>query len=351
MVHEQERSEMYAALGLEADRTYVIGEVAQGHDGSLGTAHAFIDAIADAGCDAVKFQTHIAAAESTLDEPWRVRFSPQDERRYDYWVRMEFAEKQWVGLAEHARARSLDFLSSPFSVEAVELLERVGVRWWKIASGELFNPEVLTAVWTTGRPVVYSTGLSTIEELDHVIDRQRAAGTPFAIMQCTSAYPAPPDRWGLQMLAALRERYGVPVGLSDHSGTVFAGLAAAALEADLLEVHVTLCRHVFGPDVPASITPSELRTLVDGVRQIRASLAADYSKDESTAEAHELRRMFSRSWALREHLTAGTVLERRHLTLKKPGTGLPFDALDQLVGRTLRIDKPANRLLTRDDVG
>src|SRR6266540_6446215 len=118
----------------------VIAEVAQAHDGSLGMAHAFIDAVAKTGADAVKFQTHIAAAESTPAEPWRVKFSPQDATRYDYWRRMEFTEAQWHGLKMHAEEQSLKFLSSPFSMEAVELLARVGVSAWKVASGEVSNP-------------------------------------------------------------------------------------------------------------------------------------------------------------------------------------------------------------------
>ena len=121
----------------EVDRScFVIAEVAQAHDGSLGMAHAFIDAIASAGADAVKFQTHIARAESTPAEPWRVKFSPQDKTRYDYWKRMEFTEEQWHGLKQHAEERGLKFLSSPFSTEAVDLLTRVGVAAWKVASGE-----------------------------------------------------------------------------------------------------------------------------------------------------------------------------------------------------------------------
>src|SRR5438132_6125934 len=117
----------------------IVGEIAQAHDGSLGVAHAFIDAIANAGADAVKFQTHIAAAESTPSEPWRVKFSTQDETRYDYWKRMEFTEPQWLGLKQHADERGLLFLSSPFSLEAVELLQRIGITSWKVASGELSN--------------------------------------------------------------------------------------------------------------------------------------------------------------------------------------------------------------------
>src|SRR5690242_20837270 len=133
-------SPMHPALAaLGTGRCLVIGEVALSHDGSVGLAHAFVDAIANAGADAVKFQTHIAAAESTPSEPFRVKFSRQDKTRYDYWKRMEFTEDGWQGLADHARERGLLFLSSPFSIEAVDLLERIGVPLWKIASGETSN--------------------------------------------------------------------------------------------------------------------------------------------------------------------------------------------------------------------
>src|SRR5688500_1354690 len=139
----------------------IIGEVAQAHDGSLGMAHAFIDAIAAAGADAVKFQTHIAAAESTLQEPWRVKFSRQDTTRHAYWKRMEFTEEQWVGLREHAHDRGLEFLSSPFSSEAVSLLARVGVAAWKIASGEVSNLALLEQIAATRLPVFLSSGMSS----------------------------------------------------------------------------------------------------------------------------------------------------------------------------------------------
>ncbi|MCH7755645.1 N-acetylneuraminate synthase family protein, partial [candidate division KSB1 bacterium] len=134
------------------NRCLIIGEVAQAHDGSLGMAHAFVDATADSGADAVKFQTHIAEAESTRSELWRVKFSRQDVARYDYWKRMEFTEEQWVGLKQHADERGLIFLSSPFSVEAVELLSRVGVAAWKIASGELNNMLIFRRMLDTRLP-------------------------------------------------------------------------------------------------------------------------------------------------------------------------------------------------------
>src|SRR5262245_64297932 len=143
----------------------IIGEIAQAHDGSLGFAHAFIDAIANAGADAVKFQTHIAAAESTPAEPWRVKFSRQDVTRYDYWHRMEFAEEHWVGLKQHAEARGLAFLSSPFSNEAVDLLEKIGMVAWKVASGEVSNARLPERVVATKRPLLLYTGMSGLADL------------------------------------------------------------------------------------------------------------------------------------------------------------------------------------------
>ena len=334
----------------EAPRCLVVGEVAQAHDGSLGTAHAFVDAIADAGADAVKFQTHIAAAESTPSEPWRVRFSPQDATRYDYWRRMEFTEEQWHGLRRHADERGLRFLSSPFSLEAVDLLARVGVAAWKVASGEVGNAPMLERMAGTRLPVLLSSGMSTVAELDDAVRRVRAHGLPLAVLQCTSAYPSPPERIGLNLLDEFRERYDCAVGLSDHSGTIYPGLAAATLGAAVVEVHVTLSRQAFGPDVPASVTTDELRTLVEGVRFVGAMRAHPVRKDALAAELAPLRAMFTKSVVARTDLAAGTVLAAEHLAARKPGTGIPAARLPELVGARLARSLRANDLLADADL-
>src|SRR5688572_4142551 len=177
-----------ALAGLGSGRCLVIGEVAMSHDGSVGLAHAFIDAIAGAGADAVKFQTHIAAAESTPLEPFRVAFSRQDSSRYDYWKRMEFSEEEWRGLAKHCHERNVLFISSPFSVEAVDMLERIGQPLWKIASGETSNGQLLDRVLQTGAPVLLSTGLSPLAEIDAAVAKVKAKGVPVGVFQCTTAY-------------------------------------------------------------------------------------------------------------------------------------------------------------------
>lgn len=331
------------------DGVLIIAEVAQTHDGSLGQAHAFIDAAADSGADAIKFQTHIAAAESTRDEPWRVPFSRQDASRYDYWQRMEFTADQWAGLAEHARERDVLFVSSPFSAEAVRLLDDVGVDIFKVASGEVGHVALLEDIIATGRPVIFSSGLSDFAELDTAVKMASKAGVPHAVLQCTTAYPCPPERVGLNQIQVLADRFDCPVGLSDHSGTIFPGLASVALGAAIIEIHVTFSRAMFGPDVPASITFEQMKKLVEGIRFLEVALANPVDR-VNVPGREELRGLFTRSVALRHDLPAGTVLSREDLTLKKPGSGIPPDDLDGLVGRRLRRATAADRLLTSSDL-
>lgn len=328
----------------------VVGEVAQSHEGSLGIAHAFVEAIADAGADAVKFQTHIASAESTAGEPWRVRFSPQDQTRYDYWKRMEFTEAQWNGLREHAEQCGLWFLSSPFSLEAVALLERVGVAAWKVASGETGNDAMLDAIAATGRPVLISTGMSPLCEIDRAVGRIMARDLPLVLLQCTSAYPCPPEKVGLNLIPFFRSRYGCGVGLSDHSGTIYPGLAAATLSIAALEVHVTLSRQMFGPDVPASLTPDALRQLVEGVRFVERMVGQPVDKDASARDLEPLRKLFTKSIVARTDLAAGTVLREEHLAAKKPGTGIPVARMPELLGARLKRSVPIDHLIAEDDL-
>jgi N,N'-diacetyllegionaminate synthase len=328
----------------------IIGEVALAHDGSLGTAHAYIDAIARAGADAVKFQTHIAAAESTAAESWRVSFSRADASRYDYWKRMEFTESQWAGLKLHAESAGLLFLSSPFSTEAMDLLQRVGMAAWKVASGELGTAPMLDAMIRSGRPLLISTGMSSHAEIDELVARLRQQAARFALLQCTTAYPCPPERVGLNLLSLFRSRYHCPVGLSDHSGTIYPGVAAATLGADVIEVHVTLSRECFGPDVCASVTTGELATLVEGVRLIERMLANPVDKDREAQAAAPARALFRKSIVARVPLTAGTVLRRDLLAAKKPGTGIPADRLQDLTERRLRRDVAADELIRFEDL-
>jgi N-acetylneuraminate synthase len=235
-------------------------------------------------------------------------------------------------------------------VEAVDLLKRIGVRTWKIASGEVGNIPLLECIAETKLPLLISTGMSPLSEIDVAVGIARKHDLPTTILQCTSAYPCPPEKVGINLIPFLRDRYGCKVGLSDHSGTIYPGLAGATLGIDALEVHVTLSREMFGPDVPASITTNELRQLYEGIRFIERMNRHPIDKDLLSSEMKPVRELFTKSVVARSNLAAGTILTMQHLALKKPGTGIPSERLSELIGRTLRRSVKADQVLQETDV-
>jgi len=329
---------------------FIIAEIGQAHDGSLGMAHAYIDAAADAGVDAVKFQTHIASAESTMDEPFRIRFSLQDVTRYDYWQRMEFSFEQWKGLAEHARKKGLIFLSSPFSFQAVELLEHLAIPAWKIGSGESASPDLIDAVINTGKPILLSTGMNFFQEIDALVQKFQAKNVPYALFQCTSKYPANFSEIGLNVIQEMKKRYDCPVGLSDHSGSIFPALAAMANRADIIEAHLVFDKRMFGPDTPASLTVDDFRLLVQAKDAFFQMNANPVDKDKMAATLQQMRSSFGKSLATMQNLSAGTILTEDMLTAKKPGTGIPCNRKNEVAGKILKNDVFANRLLQWEDL-
>lgn len=330
--------------------SFIIAEVAQAHDGSLGMAHAYIDAVAKTGADAIKFQTHIAAEESSALDTWRVKFSQQDATRYDYWKRMEFTEEQWRGLKQHADEAGLVFLSSPFSLAAIRLLQRLDMAAWKVASGEVTNRLFLDAMAATGKPVLVSSGMSFLQEMDATVALLKAAQSPVAVFQCTTSYPCPAEKIGLNQITDLKARYGCPVGLSDHSGTPYPSLAAVTLGAKLIEVHVAFSRELFGPDVSASLTTAEFKQMVEGIRFTETMLAHPMVKDENAEKLEALRRMFGQSLVAASDLPAGTVLTPENLSCRKPGHGIPAAEVHSLYGRSLKHAVKAAQFLQKEDL-
>ena len=328
----------------------IIAEVAQNHDGSLGMAHAHIDAAANAGADAIKFQTHIADQESTAAEPWRTKFSTQDATRMDYWRRMEFAESQWHELKKHADQVGLHFLSSPFSNKAVELLEKLEIPAWKIASGEITNTLLLDRIIETQKPIILSTGLSTNDEISSAVHYIKQSGNALALLQCTSQYPCEPENIGINVISEFQKTYNCAVGLSDHSGSIFSGLAAATQKIQILEVHMTLSREMFGPDVIASITTQELKLLVEGIRYIETIVNHPVDKSILTPEAKSLRDIFMKSLYATKDIKAGEILNKEHLTAKKPGTGIPVGQVTHVIGKKVKHNIKHDSMLQLDDL-
>lgn len=319
------------AEGAAQNKVYIIAEIAQNHDGSLGQAHAFIDAVAGTGADAIKFQTHIAEAESTPDEPFRVKFSYEDKTRYDYWKRMEFTFEQWEELRRHALEKKLDFLSSVFSVEAFEMLEAIGMPAWKLGSGEVYNRYLIEKMVKTGKPILLSTGLSSYEDIDRQVEMIKT--NPYVVMQCTTAYPCPPEKIGLNLISEMRDRYQCPIGFSDHSGTIFPSLAAVANGALMIEVHVTMSPYMFGPDVKASVTIEQLKDMTEGIRMITAMRNAPVDKTALNEEQKELKRIFAKGIYLKRDVAAGEKLDMEALSFKKPLKGVSGESYEDVLGR------------------
>lgn len=315
----------------------LIAEIAQAHDGSLGILHSYIDALAAAGVDVVKFQTHIAEAESSAHEPFRVNFSYEDATRYDYWARMGFTETQWQEIKQHCDEAGVEFMSSCFSQAAVDMMERVGMARYKVGSGEVTNFLLLEKIANTGKPIILSSGMSSLEELDAAVAFVQTFGNDLTVLQCTTAYPTPPERVGLNVMAVLRERYpGVKVGLSEHTAKVATGLAAAALGAEVLEFHAVFDRRMFGPDAASSLTIDEVRQLAEGVKDITTMLAHPIDKTDNSAYAG-LKAIFEKSLAVSKDLPVGHVLTFDDLEAKKPaGHGVAAREFKSVIGRKLK---------------
>lgn len=328
----------------------VVAEIAQAHDGSPNVAHSLIDAAARAGVHAVKFQTHIASAESTFREPWRVKFSKRDATRFDYWQRMEFSVQQWREMKAHCDQVNVEFMSSPFSPQAVDLLMNLGIRLWKVASGEVANEQLLDSLKATNLPVIFSSGLSTIEELHFAVNRVQLPQTEFAILQCATQYPTSPDCVGLNVIPELESRFGCVVGVSDHTATTFTAVAAAAIGARIFEVHIRPDNDISGPDASSSLIESQLSDLVKGVAFVREALKNPVNKHSLSADQVRLRGVFGRSLVASRHLMLGHVLMASDFAYKKPGGGLRYHDLHRLVGRRLRHDLAMDQELSDSDV-
>lgn len=332
------------------ERVCIIAEVAQAHDGSLGIAHSYIDALVGTGVDAVKFQTHIAEAESSVHEPFRINFSYEDETRYNYWKRMEFTPSQWIGLKEHCEKVGLEFISSPFSLAAVELLENMGVKRYKIGSGEISNLLLLDRIGRTGKAVILSSGMSSFNELKRAYDLLRPFGNHISILQCTTAYPTKPEQWGLQVMTDLRDEFHVPIGYSDHSGDIYACLSAAALGASILEFHAVFDKHMFGPDSKASLTIKQIRSLTKGIREIERALASPITKDD-TAVYTDLKRMFGKSLAVNKSLQKGHRIILTDLESKKPADqGISASEFQNVLGKKIVRDLKTYSFLKYEDL-
>lgn len=319
--------------------TYVIAEMSANHNQSLDQAARILEAAKEAGADAVKLQTYTADT-LTIDcdkECFRISGGPWDGRVLHELYREAFTPWEWQPrLQEIARALGIDLFSTPFDATAVAFLEDMGVPAHKVASFEIVDLPLIRLVARTGKPIIMSTGMATLAEIDEAVRTAREAGaSQIALVKCTSAYPAPAEEANLRTIPHLAEAFGVPVGLSDHTLDIAVPLAAVTLGACIVEKHFTLSRGVPGPDTAFSLEPQEFKAMVEAVRTAEKAIGqVHYGVSEREAGS----RVFRRSLFVVQDMKAGEPFTRKNVRSIRPGHGLHTRYLEEILGRSASRD-------------
>ena len=324
----------------------LIAEIGSVHDGSLGNALRLIDTAADVGASGVKLQAHISEAETLEEAPSPRYFS--NETRFEYFNRTAFDAEQWRQLREHAASRHLEFIVSPFSIEAVEMLEPIDVDCYKVASGEVTNIPLLERLAVTGKPVLLSSGMNGWVEIDEAVGLLRESGA-LHVLQCSSIYPCPPEKVGLNVMAELKSRYGLPVGLSDHTLTGTAAICAVYLGADVIEKHLTLSRRMYGSDAKHSMEPEEFKQMAGALGEAWSMKETPVDKDDLTPYL-EMKKVFEKSIVTARAMRKGMVLTPDDIAFKKPGDGIPAAQYREVIGKSIMRFLPRNHKLSKDDL-
>lgn len=320
-------------------RTLIIAEAGVNHNGSPELARQLVDAAAAAGVDYVKFQTFRAdklVTRTARQAAYQSRnLGHGEESQYTMLKRLELSPDDHRALIDHCNAKGVEFLSTAFDLESIAFLDSLGLPLWKVPSGEITNFPYLRAIGSTGKPVILSTGMATLDEIGAAVGVLTRFGTPrneITLLHCTTEYPAPKDQVNLRAMQTMHERFGLPVGYSDHTEGIEIPVAAVAMGATVIEKHFTLDRNLPGPDHKASLEPDELTAMVRQIRAVESALG-NGTKEPAPAERPNIP-------IARKSIVAATAIKRgepfteENLTAKRPGTGLSPMLWESVVGRT-----------------
>jgi N,N'-diacetyllegionaminate synthase len=318
---------------------FIIAEAGVNHNGDPMLAKQLVDVAVAAGADAVKFQTFRADRLATMYAPkagYQRRTTDPNESQYAMLKRLELTEAMHEMLVQYCQDRGIIFLSTPFDEESADYLAKLGVPAFKTPSGEITNHPYLRHLALKGLPMVVSTGMANLGEVDAAMRTIRSSGSPpVALLHCVSNYPADPSDANLRAMGTMARAFDAPVGWSDHTSGLEVSLAAVALGAAVIEKHYTTDRDLPGPDHEASLEPRELADLVQGIRKVEAALGNGVkeptSSERGTAEAAR------KSIVAAHDLAAGAMLTPHDLVAKRPGTGLPPSLLPHIIGRRARV--------------
>jgi N,N'-diacetyllegionaminate synthase len=329
---------------------FIIAEAGVNHDGSLERALELVEAAAEAGADAVKFQTFHADALATADAPkaaYQLAGTDPGETQLEMLRRLELPSDAFAVLKTAAESAGIEFLSSMFDDESADILDGLAVAAFKVPSGEITNLSLLAHLGRLGRPVILSTGMADLDEVEAAVNKLAEAGNEqIVLLHCVSAYPAPPEEANLRAMAAMQASFGRPVGFSDHTLGGDVALAAVALGACVVEKHLTLNRSAPGPDHAASLEPEELRNLIGRMRLIESALGDGRKRPMPSERATAA--VARKSLVAACDIAAGTVITDEMVAVSRPGTGLPPTARARVVGTAAKADIVAGTLITTD---
>lgn len=327
---------------------FIIAEAGVNHDGDLDKGKQLIDIAVSAGANAVKFQTFKTESVISRISPkanYQIETTGSNESQFEMVKKLELAPEAFKELMEYCQKRDILFMSTPFDEESVEVLDGLDVSVFKIASGEITNFPLLYRIATTGKPLIISTGMSNLSDVEAALAVVNEAGNNQVILlHCVSNYPANPKDVNLHSMRTMESAFSVPVGYSDHTLGIEIPLAAVAMGACAIEKHFTLDSSMPGPDHRSSLEPTELESMVNGIRIVESALGSGQKKP--AASEKNTASVARKSLVAAHNLRAGTVLTENMISIKRPGTGLPPAMRPYILGRTLKVDTSEDNLIT-----
>ncbi len=329
------------------DKTYIIAEVGSTHDGSLGNLLNLIKLCKKNGADAVKMQTHIPEFETIRNAPRPSYFKSED--RYEYFKRTSFNYKQYIKIIHHCKKIKIDFISSPFSIEAYNFLKKLGVKKIKIASGEINNLPLLQEINKSKNQIFLSTGMSNYKEIDFAIKNLNKQ--KLTIMQCTSDYPCKYKNVGINVISDFLRKYkSHMIGFSDHTIGEVAAILAVYSGAKVIEKHVTLSKHMYGSDAKFSMNPDEFSIFCKKIRDAEEIIYNRVNKNKLSKNQVKMREIFQKGIYLKTNLDKNTKIKKEHLSFKKPSKGIPAKDYLNVIGKYLKLNKSKNKVLKLSDL-
>jgi sialic acid synthase SpsE/spore coat polysaccharide biosynthesis protein SpsF (cytidylyltransferase family) len=329
--------------------TYIIAEIGQNHNGSIDLAKQLIDMSKKCGADAVKFQKRDISSELTK-EAFNRSYDNRNsfgETYGEHRIFLELSEQEHRELKEYADNIGITYFCTPCDVPSVELLERINCPFYKVASRDLTNIPLLEKLGTLGKPVIISTGMASIEDIDYALQALQLPKDHLIIMQCTSEYPCALENVNLKVMETLKEKYKVNIGLSDHTSGVIVSAAASAIGATVIEKHVTLDRTMKGTDQPGSLEEAGLKKLVQYIRATELAMGSAEKEVNPATQAAKIK--LARSLTSLVEIKAGMVLEEKHLCLKSPGDGIKWMERQSVLGKKAKVDIEADATLRLED--